>query len=412
MVVLRGRVALAVLAPLALLGLLGLLAGCAQTTAKTPPGSTPITPTPSARLTWSPRVIPPGLTMNNYANSDVLSLAFSPANDHDGWLCEINGDGSFTIWATTDQARSWHIASHFTQQSTTQPPFQCTLTTDSVNPQILTLQFAWGCGACGTLSGAAYLSGDGGATWRPWSGHAGATALVTLRGTTFAIDGSALFASDPSLTTWRAVGPSDANPLVYLWPNRATGELLLADNANNVWRSADAGATWTKLALSVGGSWSFAEGGWNGASAWRVCNAQQCTTDLGQTWTATPDLPASASNAIDPCFPSAMTPDGSLYAACPPANSGATSAAADIIYRLAPGASAWRSLGAPPTSVASPFATPLGTPVDPSSQDVSQLIFSGYTPIAGTRSPTNTDGFDLWYSDPSAGILAVATLPS
>jgi hypothetical protein len=338
----------------------------------------------------------------------VLSLAFSPANDQDGWLCETNSDGSFTIWATSDQARSWHVAGHLTQQSTTQPTFDCTLTTDSVDPRILALQFAWGCGACGTLSGAAYLSGDGGATWIPWTGHAGATALVTLRGTTFAIDGSTLVASDSSLSAWRSIGPSDANPFVYLWPNRATGELLLADDASHVWRSADAGATWTKLTLSA----SFAEGGWNGASAWRVCAAQQCTVDLGQTWTAMPDLPAGAGDSIDPCFSGAMTPDGSLYAACPPANSGVYNASADIIYRLAPGASAWRSLGAPPKSVVSPFPTPLGTPLDSFSQDASQLIFSGNTPIAGTRLPTSSYGFGLWYSDPSAGILAVATLPS
>jgi hypothetical protein len=407
-----------------------------------------LTATPTAKLVWSERTIPPGLTINNYRMSDVLSLAFSPVNEQDGWLCEVNNDNSFTVWATTDQARSWHTVSHFTQRMTAQIPFDCTLTTDSVDPQVLALQFAWGCGACGTLTGAAYLSGDDGATWNPWTGHTGVVALTTLDGKTYALDGSSLYLSDQSLTSWRAVGPSAASTFVYLWPNRVTGELLLEDNAGDLWRTDNAGAKWTKVTLPSEFIVSWAEsGGGAQPNVWRLCGGLdatasatqaaiasattnplvpliQCTMDMGQTWTSAPapEQQRICSNcgdhgqpttSYDLCRIDAMTPDGSLYTVCnltAPIRDGAPTA--EYLYRLAPGATMWEWLGAPPTSVANPFATPMGTPIDTSSEDARQLFFTGNTPVYGTTLPASTYGFDVWYSDPWAGILAVATTPA
>ncbi len=390
------------------------------------------TATPTAKLAWAERTIPPGLTLN----AGGLSYAFSPADDQDAWICAQASDGSFTIWATTDQARSWRIASRLTQRLTTSQVLGCGLTPDSVNPHVLALGFSWGCGECGTLRSGTYISGDGGATWRAMPGDLGISSLATIGARTYALasdtanvyGATSLLLSDNGLASWRSVGPS-AGPTnsYYLWPNLTTGALLLGDGSNHLWRTEDGGASWTEITLSRNIQTGGGEGAWlPSLGAWRICGQEQgadptsapilCTTDLGKTWTSQPylnqivtcqDCNKGGGSLVTQqgCFPWAMAPDGSLYSWCQPTatvTQGQT--AVWDLYRLAPGAARWEALGAPPSSVSHPFATPQpGNLVDGTSQIAGMLLFTGGSSHWGTT---------VWYSDPFRGILVVATLPS
>ncbi len=385
------------------------------------------TATPASKLVWAERTSPPGLTLTDGG----LSYAFSPANDQDAWICAQGADGAFTIWATTDQARSWHVAGQFTQRLTTTTPLSgCALTPDSVNPHVLALSFSWGCGACGTYRSGSYISGDGGATWRAMPGETGIASLATIGARTYALasGASSLLLSDDGLASWRAVGPSMARTsFFYLWPNLRTGALLLGDGSNHLWRTENGGASWTEITLSRNIQTNEGEGAWlPSLGAWRICGQEQvsdpasapiqCTTDLGKTWTTQPYLnqivtcencgkDGGSLVSQQGCYPMAMTPDGSMYSWCQPTatvTQGLTPAW--NLYRLAPNATQWESLGAPPSSVSRPFATPLsGTPVDGPSQTFGELLFTG---------DPSSRGNTVWYSDPSLGILVVATLPS
>lgn len=391
------------------------------------------TATPAAaRLTWAERTIPPGLTLTNGG----LSYAFSPADEQAAWICTPASDGSFTIWATTNQARSWRIAGHLTQRLTSARLLGCELTPDSANPHVLALTFDWGCGACGTLRSGTYISGDSGATWRAMPGDLGISSLATIGGRTYALIhdtatvsvATSLLLSDNGLTSWRTAGPSVApTNSYYLWPNLATGALLLGDGSNHLWLTENGGASWTEIMLSRNIQVNLGEGTWLPTlGVWRICGQQQradptsapilCTTDLGKTWTSQPNLTQTitcqnCNKGGGPlvtqqgCFTMAMTPDGSLYSWCQPTAT-VTQGQTAIwnLYRLAPGAAQWESLGAPPSSVSHPFATPQpGTLVDGPSRVVGMLLFSGDSSHWG-----NT----VWYSNPLRGMLLVATLPA
>lgn len=418
-----------------------LIAAFTQVFARLNHPTTTVTPRATATATgesllhWSERAIPPGLTLA----SGGLNLAFSPASDQDAWLCAQGPSGSFTIWATTDQARTWHIASHLTENVTTQPNFGCQLTPDSLDPRVLALSFAWGCGECGTLTGASYISGDGGATWRLVSANGGVgllatESLATMGGRTYALSGGSVVVSDDGLATWRAIGPNTPahTAFFYLWPNPTTGALLVSTGGDqagvaSAWLTTNQGATWTAANLPNGFQINQGEAAWLPASdTWMICgqipssipssHPIQCTNDLGKTWTARPSLTltVTCSNCDkhggplvtqDGCYPMAMTPDSSMYALCEPAATVTQGQLLPVnLYRLPPGASAWVSLGLASTSVTTPFPTPLpGTPIDNPVQDVGQLLFTGNL---------STHGEVVWYSDPLRGILAVAPLPA
>jgi putative zinc finger protein len=390
------------------------------------------TATPTSKLAWAERTLPPGLTLTDGG----LVYAFSPVDDQAAWICAQASDGSFIIWATADQARSWRIASRLTQRLTSARLLGCELTPDSANPHVLALSFNWGCGACGTLRSGTYISGDSGATWRAMPGDLGIWSLATIGARTYALiydsanvyGATSLLLSDNGLASWRKAGPSAApTNSYYLWPNLTTGALLLGDGSNHLWRTENGGASWTEITLSRNIQVGTGEGAWlPSLGAWRICGQQQgvdptsapilCTTDLGKTWTSQPYL-----NQVDTCqncakgggslvtqqgcFPMAMTPDGSLYSWCQLTTT-VTQGQTPVgkLYRLAPGAAHWESLGAPPSIVSHPFATPQpGNPVDGPSQVIGALLITGDSSHWGTT---------VWYSDPLRGILVVAALPS
>ena len=308
--------------------------GHASPTATVTPATTA---TPTSKLAWVERTLPTGLTLTEGG----LSYAFSPANGQDAWICTQSANGSFTIWATTDQARSWRVAGQLTQRLTTSQVSGCELMPDSVNPHVLALSFGWGCGACGTQGGGTYISGDGGATWRVIPGSVGISSLATIGARTYALSygASTLLLSDDGLVSWRAAGPSAARTtFFYLWPNLTTGALLIGDQSNHLWRTENGGASWTEITLSRNIQINVGEGAWlPSQGVWRICGQGQfadptsaliqCTTDLGETWTTQPHLNqivtctncnkgGRALVTQQGCYPETMEPDGSLLAYC------------------------------------------------------------------------------------------------
>ncbi|HEX9038783.1 MAG TPA: zf-HC2 domain-containing protein [Ktedonobacterales bacterium] len=387
-------------------------------------------------LTWSQRTFPPGLALTD----GNLNIAFSPTDDQAAWICSQASDGSFAIWTTTDQARTWRIAGHFTQRLTTERVSECQMIPDSVSPHVLAISFSWGCGECGTNRTGTYITGDGGATWHALPGDRGLWSLATLGSRTYAIaydtsapsppGPSSVIVSGDGLKTWRATGPATNVTVYFLWPNPATGALLLGGESNQVWLSAIGAPSWTPITFTKNIVMNPGQAVWLPArSAWRVCGRDAsptaanappsggllCTMDLGKTWTAQPTLNQTVTcvnckkgggplATQTECYPSGMAPDGSMYSRCQPTQTVAQGQqGVTHLFRLAPNATAWEDLGAPPSSIANPFATSAsGTPLDGPPPTVGALDFSGNQSGMGRT---------VWYSDPAQGILEVATLP-
>jgi putative zinc finger protein len=377
------------------------------------------TATPAtARLTWAERTIPPGITLAQ----NGVGFAMSPATSQNGWVCSLGSDSKITIWGTTDQARSWRVMDHLTPLATPSPISSCYLVPDQVSPNILAMGLTWGAGAAGTLRMASYVSNDDGQTWSKLPGEVATPALATIGQRTYVIMSSLqsphtrLMVSDDGFHTWRDVSPFGAyTPFEYLWPDPATGDLLLGagpiPDANVLWRTNDGGAAWTQIALTNNvqleyGSWLPA------AHHWRICGVIQntsdgqtlCTDDLGKTWSAydamtglvtcvdcAKDKGGAPIITQDTCYSQPVIAlDGSLLALCQPAGTVTQEQALKVnVYRLAPGAAAWQSLGPSPASGTAHVIGGLSVTGDPSSS-------------AGA----------LWYTDPVANFLAVAPLPS
>lgn len=395
------------------------------------------TPAPKrSALTWSQRTIPPGITLTD----GYLAIAFATTDDQVAWICSQAANGTFTIWTTTDQARSWRVAGHFTQRLTTERVSQCQMIPDSVSPRVLAISFSWGCGECGTNRTGTYLTGDGGATWRALPGDRGLWSLATLGSRTYAVSydtsipiasgQASVIVSADGLKTWRATGPATASTPYFLWPNPTTGALLLGSETNQFWLSQNGGSTWTSITFAKNIQTNPGEGAWlQVRDAWRICGRDisatptdappsgplLCTIDLGKTWTSQPYLDQTVTckncnkgggplvTQIE-CYPSGMAPDGSMYSWCQPAQ---TVSQGQLViahlFRLAPGATAWEDLGIPPVSVSNPPATLApDTPTDVASLVGNSLDFSGNQSGMGRT---------IWYSDPAHGVLEVATLP-
>ncbi|HEU0028421.1 MAG TPA: zf-HC2 domain-containing protein [Ktedonobacterales bacterium] len=382
----------------------------------TPAGT--VTPT-TTRLAWALRTLPPGISGN--------AIAISPVNSDEVWTCQVRGDGYITISWSNDQARTWGLLSELKPPATPSPINGCYPIPDQVSPNTLALGLAWGDGKAGIQGMVSYISSDGGRTWSKL-GEVATPALATLGKRTYIIMSyrqsgkvppTRLMVSDDGLRTWRDITPQSADtPFIFLWPDPATGNLLLGagpnPNANVLWRTNDGGATWTQITLTNDAQVEY--GAWLPAARhWRICGVidnsdpflLRCTDDLAKTWSSYAPVTALVTCANcntnsggapvvvqDSCLPErTMALDGSLLMACLPAGRVAKNQAlTPDIYRLEPGATTWRLLG--------PAPGPAGTP---SSLKIGSLVVTGdHSSSAGA----------LWYIDPAANILAVAALPA
>lgn len=355
------------------------LSGCASARPiATHPTATrpPATATPT--LAWRPIALPPGAIVYSQANtSRYATFTISPVDAHNLWFCVPRVAGGFAIWATADAGVSWRQVSIFAPSAPEQP--SCDLIADQLDARILVARATWGSGEAGTLRAASYLSSDSGATWRALPGDTLITAIASANGVNYTIlQDTANPAAQPGiaistdgLRTWRAVRPADLAPndgFFQFWLQPTTHELLAASYQNTLWRSDDRGATWARVSTP---DLQVSLGAWIGSQQrWLLCGGTQatppqlmCGTDTGAPWTPQPTFTYTLACAhcgkngapysvTDTCWPSDIAADGALVAAClangSQPNFGQFDAAKYVLYRLAPGATTWATLGAAP----------------------------------------------------------------
>lgn len=355
------------------------LAGCAQGAAHgataTPSTDARATTAAPAALAWRAVALPPGVELASETSG--ASYVISPVDGRDAWLCAPLAAGGFAIWSTGDAGANWRRVGTLAL-SMPEPPM-CTLVADQMDPRTLGAVLMYGSGEAGTLHSVSALSGDGGASWHAVPGDTQLAEVATTGGTTYAIvrnitGGTAGAGGGPpgiaisadGLRTWRDARPSGlaANDSFFqFWLNPATREMLAASGANTLWRSGDGGASWTRLHTP---DMQVTLGVWLAAARqWRLCGGAQtpaltilCSVDLGATWTPQPALTATLQcascgkwgapvNDTQPCPPSAIAADGALLADCP-TNGSAPGSGETTLWRLAPGAAAWATLGITP----------------------------------------------------------------
>jgi hypothetical protein len=371
-----------------------------------------LTPTPHyAGLLWSPRPLPPGVSLQQ----NGADFAFSPASSQDAWACALRPDGKITIWVTTDQAHTWKVVDTLTPPATPTPITSCSLTTDSVSPKVIGLNLSWGCGECGTSRATGIISGDGGVSWSALPSGDTMQSLATLGPRTFAIIApmttagrtpTPLLVSEDGLRTWRVAAPGEVEAGVSTMWADSVSAVLYAISGETLWRTNNGGATWTGFPFSrnvqvTNAIWLPA------ARHARICGqpsnvadlTNYCSDDLGRTWTAYPPLTLTATcsncgkggGAVTiqaTCANLALALDGSFLSLCePPGTVTSGQALVANLYRQAPGATDWISLGPVPTA--------------------GQVIGAVYV----AADPSASAGV-LWYLDPVHDVLAVATLPS
>lgn len=341
-----------------------LVAGCGVGAQGMSTAQTSVSPTVKPALTWQKRALPP----------NAVGWDISPATGRDGWACMPAPGGGFTVLATHDAAVTWTQAGSFippTPEATT----SCRLLADQGVSNALAAVISWGSGEAGTLRSISLISTDGGAHWRKLAGEIVVGEMETVAGTTFAIlydtttpalgEGSMqLVASTDALRTWHTTRPAhlDTNDSFFDFHLGSTaGEIVGATYQNTLWRSADNGVSWSRIAtpdqqttlsawLPQANQWMFC--GWN-ASAVAICSV-----DTGKTWQQYPELVAKTpcgpctkgATPTQPCYPDAIGSDGSLVAFC----------VDGAVYRLAPHTNTWSALG---TSPATPLALLIGRQV-------------------------------------------------
>jgi hypothetical protein len=170
--------------------------------------------------------------------------------------------------------------------------------------------------------------------------------------------------------TWQAIRPpslSAHDAFFHFWLGPSSAELVAATSQNTLWHSADAGADWSRLptpdAQISAGAWLPRVGHWLFCAGVGTPLQLSCSADLGKSWQQLPTFSstlqcASCGKRGSPysvtqlCGPGDIAADGSLLADCPATGAALTSSGTAVftLYRLAPTAPAWVTVGAAPTS--------------------------------------------------------------
>jgi hypothetical protein len=328
----------------------------------------------------------------------VLALELAQSDGDTAYACTLMGASTFAVWVTTDRSAHWTRASAL-PRSPTGPAgsqAQCALAVDTSNPRTVVASVSWQMPRQDQPSGrvAVYVTADGGGSWRN-VGAGGPLApgrLATYRGTTYAVDtgawppgtASGLWASSDALRTWRRVDGAvraDGNVVMGFWLDPDSGAILaqawtLAGDPAPLWATRDGGARWTRLASRIPSQLAVRAVGPGGP--WHICDLSQaisgqvvgpnrltCSVDGGQTWMPAPTLNVTQVchkcltggvpvNQVAPMTLVGIATDGAVLslAATPPAGATPPPVEADTsartLYRLAPGATTWRSLGVVP----------------------------------------------------------------
>lgn len=359
---------------------LAALAGCASASAR---ATATITPTPTYRLggkfatataqSWTPTLPPDAAAHMPIAGTQLQWKAANLPSGfgfsfHQSWLDVSTNNGatayscSQSMPAQAIQAVVTHDAGATWSQvaSVNQPWDGCmTLTADALNPRIVVMNGGGG-GYALTL--------NGGQSWRYGTNAtlSSIASLATVGSRTYMLSynggagGSSprLFDSTDGFASWHDISPPMGSQAIHVfWANPASGGLLVETQQDytgtiTLWRSSDGGASWTRNNLSLGDYVSaLVASPLRGSSTWMICadkTGPSCSTDSGATWKALPQLIDTGVGAYK-LF--AVTGDGSVLAF------GMTGLSFPI-YRLAPGATRWQTLGPAPTTMGTLRYTP------------------------------------------------------
>lgn len=359
-----------------------MLSGCGH--AEYPGATATATATPApVNLTW--QVASPA----SETASAPSAYTVAPSDGRVAYGCGFTSVGAAMgalIWSTRDSGRSWSTGVALPYSGMLS---ECSIIVDANDPRRVAvwLNTAKIGASPEDTSVMAFLSQDGGATWRalPKAGPRVVMNMTSYGGAIYAAGGG-LSASGADLRdvwvsrdggrSWRALGATSLSPNPLVWANPQTGELLGTNNYDLVptlWRSENGGMTWTRVPVpnvaGAGGQQAFIVAP-NGAS-WRMCatgstssgpntnNTLACSADLGKTWASPIGLNPSQKSPKGFTFTApadvfAITHDGSLLASYDDVRSGIQ------FESLAPGASAWAPMSNPPV-VSSTGGTPVYT---------------------------------------------------
>ncbi len=290
-----------------------------------------------------------------------------------------------------------------TLQPVTPETAACAMSADQGDARAATFTATWGGGEAGDLGSLSFYTADNGAHWLNFSGWMAATMVDTDGSTVYAVltittppsgqpQSESLAGGSPprlcapcsgppnqeqvkfvvshdGLRTWTephaAGAPLDGyGSISHFWNDPGNGEVEVASDGGPLWRSADAGATWSQIA-SPAIAFSLANRSAT-TRLWTLCGSAglpievQCSTDTGARWHVVSTLqstvtcascPAKGGAAVetDACPPSGIESDGALIAICA-LKSDAFTPANYTAYRLAAGASEWTALGGVPSS--------------------------------------------------------------
>ncbi|HEX5159162.1 MAG TPA: hypothetical protein VFW17_18280 [Ktedonobacterales bacterium] len=329
---------------------------------------------PAKALTWQKRSLP--ITVQSFV------WVFSLDNSESIWLCQPKGSTT-QVWVSNDQAQHWQRASDVKDA---QYHYHCAVTPDAVDPKTAIITTFYGHEP--NTPNTWVITHDEGKTWQsfesPLSIQSLPKSLATINGTTYVfyqdigdpLHNSALVASSDGLRTWHRLDkhPPTQDPISgrvsgrvvdHFWVNPETGQLLTSTaDFTDVYRkwtveletSDDGGKTWDMLPLSTSSSppttHAFMVQTPSAARAWTICDMQSpndntslstvvCTRDGGKTWAkikrATGFNPQDIGIANDGSLLE-LTYDTKPYYP-------------KSIQRLAPGKTAWESLGPLPRNV-------------------------------------------------------------
>ncbi len=337
-----------------------------------------VTPTaaPHPPLQWR-QVSPP-----NGVNFASASLAMSPVDGHDAWICAQGPHSGFQIWRTQDGGLTWQPASTLTPGAPL-PITSCALVANQTSASGLAAVFMWGAGIDGTLRSRSYYSTDGGAQWTQLAGDQALSSVASSGAVTYALlmDTSAaaanqtiaLVASRDQLVSWHAVQPVGLalhDSVEVFWAAPVGGQLLAQTANNELFSSTTGGASWSPvqgpseqvIQLSLAAT-SGSDGQWYICGTVSATHLLECSSDLGQSWSQLPLLFGTyhcdacgkggvSVSGTTSCPPSSMTQAEVIVVSCGSQiadSNGLPQQSAFVLYGLPRGAIDWMAIGAAPS---------------------------------------------------------------
>jgi hypothetical protein len=367
-----------------MLGLIALLAtACgASSSAKTMPASTatraPSAPTP---LSWTAATYPPGFHLPGASNETRIAIASADT----AYAITDTGapDTPLNVYVTHDRAAHWTRAA--TLPILLRDASAWAPVADANDPNVVTARIFLMAG--GQSNFVAY---DGGMTWAAIKTYLTPSSFATAQGKTYGVvdfnyphsgvpnegtqDWPRLAVSADRMRSWQPLSSADQR-ITDFWLQPATGTLVaqaqgypnptglpcqasLPSSKAPCWeQSADSGRNWRVFSGAPTGGGVFQASG--STHLWRLCamisrTRQQpdqvnCTFDGGATWSQRAGIdpaPGHDGAYVSTTILLGLTADNALLAL--DANPYATPARPVTVYRLAPNATQWQSLGSAP----------------------------------------------------------------